>query len=45
MCNCGNKNSAKSYVYQAPNGSSKTFKTEVEAKAEVIKHGGSYRVA
>jgi hypothetical protein len=43
-CACGNKNQSKSYVWTAPNGSSKTFKTEVEARAAVIRNGGSYRV-
>jgi hypothetical protein len=44
-CNCQNGTTAKTYVYTAPNGSSKTFRTEVEARAAVIRNGGTYRVA
>ena len=43
-CNCGTKAATKKYVYTAPNGSTKTFNTEVEARAAVIRGGGSYRV-
>ena len=43
-CACGNNNASKNYVYTAPNGSTKTFKTEVEARAAVIRNGGSYKV-
>lgn len=44
-CACGSKTqTAKSYIYTAPNGSTKTFKTEVEARAAVIRSGGTYRV-
>lgn len=43
-CNCGKKEPAKKYVHQAPNGATKTYYTEVEARAAKIKHGGTYRV-
>jgi hypothetical protein len=43
-CNCGTNQAAKTYVYTAPNGSTKTYRTEVEARAAVIRSGGSYRV-
>lgn len=44
-CACGGGSAkAKSYVYTAPNGASKTYKTEVEARAAQIKNGGgTYR--
>lgn len=44
MCNCGNKNAPKSYVYIAPNGQQTTYKTEVEAQARKVREGGTYRV-
>lgn len=43
-CACQGNQAAKTYVYTAPNGSTKTYKTEVEARAAVIRGGGSYRV-
>lgn len=40
-CNCGKKNQQPSaFVYQAPNGVTKTYKTEVEARAAQIRNGG-----
>lgn len=44
MCNCGNKNAPKTYVYTSAKGEKKTYKTEVEARAAQIRTGGSYRV-
>lgn len=39
-CNCGSKNKTKAYTFTAPDGSSKTFGTEVEANAARIRAGG-----
>lgn len=42
---CGNKNKAPVFNYIAPNGKVSQFHSEVQARAAVIKHGGSYRQA
>lgn len=42
-CACEKGSTPQTYVYTAPNGSSKTYKTEVEARAAVIRSGGTYR--
>lgn len=39
-CNCGNKNKKQSYVYTGPDGKTKTYPTEIEARAAVIRNGG-----
>ena len=43
-CNCGKKGSATSWVYVAPDGTTKTYRTEVEAKAAKIRAGGTGEV-
>lgn len=44
-CNCGKKNGAapSSYVVTSPDGSKKSYRTEVEAIAAAKRVGGSYR--
>lgn len=39
-CNCGSKTRKYAYVYTAPSGESKTYNTEVEARAAVIRNNG-----
>lgn len=42
-CNCGKKASTK-FVYVAANGQSFTYDTEVQAKAAMIRAGGTGEV-
>ena len=43
-CNCGaNKSAPAVWVVTAPNGSKKSFSSEVEAAGEAARVGGSYR--
>jgi hypothetical protein len=46
-CGCGKKTEqalAKSFEYVAPNGSKTLYRSEIEARAAVIKNGGgAYR--
>lgn len=44
-CNCGKKSmpSNRTYVHTAPDGTRKTYKTEVEAAAATKRVGGTYR--
>jgi hypothetical protein len=40
-CNCGKKNGQPSaFVYTDPKGVTKTYKSEVEARAAQIRNGG-----
>jgi hypothetical protein len=39
-CNCGSKNKKYAYVYTSPQGQTKTYPTEVEARAAVIRNKG-----
>lgn len=39
-CNCGGKTASFTYLYIAPDGTRKVYKTEVEAKAAKIRNGG-----
>lgn len=40
-CNCGNKKATvTTYIFTAPDGRSRTYATEVEAKAAKIRAGG-----
>ena len=40
-CNCGSKNQTiYTYVYTDPQGGSKTYRTEVEARAAQIRNQG-----
>jgi hypothetical protein len=40
-CNCGgNKNASQKFLYTAPNGTQKVYKTEIEARAAKIRNGG-----
>jgi hypothetical protein len=44
-CNCGGaKTAPQTYVYTAPDGSKKEYRTEVEARAAQIRNGnkGTY---
>lgn len=41
-CNCGKKAGNLEYRYTSANGQVTTYRTEVEAKAAVIRNGGSY---
>jgi len=43
-CNCGKTAAAKKFVYTAPDGQIKVYPTEIEAKAAVIRQGGSFAV-
>jgi hypothetical protein len=46
-CACGKNKTAqtsKSYVHTSPDGSKRTYKTEVEAAAAAKRSGGTYRV-
>ena len=43
-CNCGKKATSKGFVYVAPTGETRTFATEVEAKAAKIRAGGTGEV-
>ena len=40
-CGCTKRNGAKEYVYTAPDNKKTTFRTEVEAKAAVVRQGGT----
>lgn len=42
-CNCGKKAVTK-FVYVAPNGAKTTYETEVQAKAAMIRAGGTGQV-
>jgi len=42
-CNCGKKKNVE-YVYVAANGRQTTYPTEVQAKAEMIRAGGTGEV-
>jgi len=39
-CNCGKKASNLKYLFTAPDGSSKVYNTEIEARAAKIRAGG-----
>lgn len=39
-CNCGSKTKKYTYVYTSPQGQMKTYGTEVEARAAVIRNNG-----
>jgi hypothetical protein len=39
-CNCGSKSKKNTYVYTSPQGQTKTYNTEVEARAAVIRNQG-----
>jgi hypothetical protein len=39
-CNCNKGGKASSYIYRAPNGTTKTYRTEIEAQAAKIRNGG-----
>lgn len=41
-CNCTKKAGTVTYIYTDPNGRSQPLRTEIEAKAAVIRGGGSY---
>lgn len=43
-CNCGKKNAEQTYLYTAPNGAQKTYKTEIEARAAQIRDGGKGKI-
>jgi hypothetical protein len=43
-CNKG-RTTRKTYTYTAPDGSSKTYSTEIEAQNAVRIRGGSYKVS
>jgi hypothetical protein len=40
-CSCRGRKDVK-WVWTAPDGSQVTYKTEIEAKAKVLRKGGSY---
>ncbi len=43
-CNCGAKRAApESFVHTAANGTVTAFRTESEAKAAVLRRGGTYK--
>jgi hypothetical protein len=42
-CNCGKTKAQQSYEYTDPKGTKKVYRTEIEAKAAVIRSGGSYK--
>lgn len=42
-CNCGGRKAAKTYVYTAPSGQQTTYRTEIEARAAVMRNGGTYQ--
>jgi hypothetical protein len=43
-CNCGKtKTAAREFLYTPPSGPTKTYRTEIEAKAAVIRNGGTYK--
>jgi hypothetical protein len=43
-CSCGKgKTAPKSYVVRAPDGTTKTYKTEVEATAAAKRVGGTWK--
>lgn len=45
-CGCrGGSNGTKSFVYTAPDGTTTTYRTEVEARAAQIRNGGGSYVA
>lgn len=39
-CNCGSKGGAVTYLYTAPDGTSKYYNTEIEAAAAKVRNGG-----
>lgn len=39
-CNCGSKNSNKVWLYHAKDGTVREYKSEVQARAAVIREGG-----
>ena len=39
-CGCRGKNGAKAFVYTSPTQEQITYRTEIEAKAAVIRNGG-----
>lgn len=39
-CNCGNKNKPVNWVYTAPDGSKKTYRSEIEAQAAKVRNRG-----
>lgn len=39
-CNCGKKKGSVTYTHTSPTGVTKTYNTEVEAKAAKIRAGG-----
>jgi hypothetical protein len=45
-CNCGNKGTSsvpKSFVVKNPDGSTKSYRTEVEARAAAQRTGGTWK--
>lgn len=47
-CACNNRKAdgtKKTFVVILPNGTRKSYQTEVEAKASAIRNGGTYREA
>lgn len=43
-CACAKKAVRKTYVYTGPDGVTKAYSSEVEARAAVARKGGSYKV-
>lgn len=44
-CNCGKKASVSyTYIHVSSVGKQTSYRTEIEARAAVIREGGSYRV-
>lgn len=43
-CNCksGGTTAVSTYKYVAPNGTTRIYKSEIEAKAAVARNGGTY---
>jgi len=39
-CNCGASGGAKQYLFVAPDGTQKTYQTEIEAAAAKVRNGG-----
>lgn len=42
-CNCGSKGNKLEFIVQFPDGTSKVFNTEVEAKIATQRKGGTYQ--
>lgn len=41
-CNCRKAGTSKTFVWKAPDGREIVYRTEIEAKAAVVRNGGSY---